>query len=172
MSVVKANKWFNLDEVQMTPYVQAVTVQKTDTFYSNSTSWIDVTGLSLTITPTYATSRIMLYIFLHFSSAGHGGMRLLRNGTAIAIGDYQQSNINRATFWQYGTTSYNTVGYDADNKSMVWVDSPNTTSAVTYKFQYIIPQGGYVGVNYNAYTDPDSNWNYTVPSSITAFEVQ
>ena len=171
MSILKANQWRDLNDNVMTPFVQAVTAQKTDTFYSSSTSWVDITGLSVTITPTKATSRIMLYVHVSMSTSGHGGVRLVRNSTPIGVGDTADSNMNYAMFWDYGTTSYNTVGYDSHAKSQVWVDAPATTSATTYKLQFAIPPGGYVGINYNGYDDANASYSYSNVSSITAVEV-
>lgn len=173
MSILKANQWRDLNDNVMTPFVQAVTAQKTDTFYSNATTWTDVPGLSLTITPTKATSRIMLYIHVSMSMSGHGGIRLVRNSTPIGIGDTQGSGYNFVMFWDYGTTSYNTVGYDSNAKPQVWVDAPNTTSATTYKLQYAAPYSSsyYVGINYNGYDDANAGYTYRNVSSITAVEV-
>jgi hypothetical protein len=173
MSILKANQWRDLNDNVMTPFVQAVTAQKTDTFYTNSTAWVDVTGLSVTITPTKATSRIMLYLHVSMSTYGHGGIRMLRNGSVIAAGDSHGSAFNLVTFWYYGTTSRNTTGYDSEAKVQTWVDSPNTTSAVTYKLQYANPYSSsyYVGINYNAYDDANAGYTYRNVSSITAVEV-
>lgn len=173
MSILKANQWRDLNDNVMTPFVQAVTAQKTDTFYSNSTAWIDIPSLSLTITPTKSTSRIMLYVHVSMSMSGHGGIRLLRNGTTIGVGDTQGSNYNYAMFWDYGTTSYGTTGYESNAKAQVWVDAPSTSSAITYKLQYAAPYSSsyYVGINYNGYDDANAGYTYRNVSSITAVEV-
>ena len=40
--------------------VQCVSTTKTDTFTTTSTSFVDVTGLSATITPKFSTSKILV----------------------------------------------------------------------------------------------------------------
>jgi hypothetical protein len=172
MSIIKANNWQDLNDNVMTPFVQAVTAQKTDTFYSSSTAWVDITGLSVTITPTRTTSRIILFIHVSLSMvSGHGGVRLVRNGNPIGVGDAMGSR-NQATFWDYGTSSYNTAGYTSHAKPMTWVDYPNSVAAVTYKLQYANPYSSSYscGINYNAYDNADNSWNYSTVSSITAVE--
>ena len=66
--------------------LQVVSTFKSDTFSTASTSFVDITGMSATITPTSATSKILVFINL---TVGHAAshfspVNLLRNGTNIA----------------------------------------------------------------------------------------
>ena len=69
--------------------IQVQSTTKTDTFSSSSGSWVDVTGLTVSITPTYSTSKILLYVCIaavNVSSTGSCA-RLLRGSTTINIAD-------------------------------------------------------------------------------------
>jgi hypothetical protein len=85
------------------------------------------TGLTVTITPSSATSKIL--VFATCSNVGktaantYGGFRLMRGATQIAYQDYI-ANTGTALALQVGTLS------------LVKLDSPSTTSATTYKVQF------------------------------------
>jgi hypothetical protein len=100
--------------------------------YSNSTSTFTDTGLTVTITPSATTSRIMVLLSAPgiYSSNGSGSVhnysnvRVLRDATELqrtSFGTYNYASSNNPDFY---------TGY-----SVSYVDSPATTSAVTYKFQ-------------------------------------
>lgn len=115
--------------------LQVVSTTKTDGFSRSSTNsdFGDVTGLSAVITPTSASNKILVLVntALSITPAGNrGGMRVTRNGTAIAIGDANSSNPRASGVG-------NQVGSAAalfQSVSMT-LDSPATTSAVTYQVQ-------------------------------------
>ena len=45
--------------------LQTVSTTKTDTFTSSSSSLVDITGMSVTITPKYATSKVLVMFNVH-----------------------------------------------------------------------------------------------------------
>jgi len=95
-------------------------------FTSSSTSFVDVPGASVTITPSSTSSKIL--IMAATSSMGANGIgdvivQIVANGTAIAGG---------AVAFSY---SYPTASNQGVPGSAFYLDSPNTTSAVTYKLQ-------------------------------------
>lgn len=148
--------------------LQVVTTQKTNTFSTSSTSMVDITGMSVTITPTSVTSKILVLINL---TVGPGGgnfapVNLQRNGTNIAMpttaSDWQ------ATMNNYpGEGSGYTGGSAQPQYALNWLDSPASTSALTYKLQILTTSGGApVYVN----TRPISQ-NGTCVSAITVMEV-
>ena len=111
--------------------LQVLQTTKTDTFSSTSASWVDVTGLSVTITPSSASNKILVTgVMILSQDAGNlWGARLLRNGTLINAGDASGS-IGRGLMnaGSTGTHSENPVAFK-------FLDSPATTSACTYKLQ-------------------------------------
>lgn len=110
-------------------------VQGTSTTYGSSTSGTySDTGLSATITPSSTSSRILVIVAQHIAAQGDGSnagmvaLRLVRTSTQI-----QEMNYNCGT-----TSSSFTLGVPA---SLTFVDSPSTTSATTYKTQFMRPTG-------------------------------
>ena len=111
--------------------LQVVSGTLTASTSTNSTSYSD-TGLSATITPSAATSKIMILLNAPGAAAYAGTnqtdvrglFRLLRTSTTInagTIGIYNQASASS----QNHTPPY-----------FAYVDSPNTTSATTYKITY------------------------------------
>ena len=111
---------------------QVVSTIKTDTFTSSSVSFTDITGLSVSITPSSATSKVLVVAFVSGSSEvglANMNLRLLRASTAIAVGDAAGVRIQ-------ATASINSSDASTQNAStMQFLDSPATTSATTYKVQ-------------------------------------
>jgi hypothetical protein len=107
--------------------------------YSTSTSVAGTTygdsGLSLSITPTLATSKILVMVnqtLLSFKSGvanTSAAVKLLRNGTDIYNPNPGASEIH---YYECPTSGYHEV---ADMKALTYLDSPATTSATTYKTQ-------------------------------------
>ena len=112
---------------------------------TTSTTFAD-SGLTLTITPQATTNKILcVYVINGYVNASLTGLaiRLLR-GASTAVGvDYDNG---------YGSTSGN-----AFNTMLYYIDSPATTSSITYKIQYNRNQG--TGIAYmNAATAPVSRF--------------
>ena len=130
--------------------IQVVTSNKTNSTQITSTSAVD-TGLSVSITPQFNTSKI----FISLSTLGicyntqYIIHRLLRDSTII-----------------YGDAGYNNNNYWMPlNYAINHLDSPATTSAITYKtMAYISNSGGDLRFNYNG--DGSAH-----TASITAMEI-
>jgi hypothetical protein len=88
-----------------------------------------VTGLTATITPSSASSKIFVSASVSVSAQDTGGVLLYRDATQIALGD-SASNRRRVS-------SFNGAG-GGDNVStvpVIFTDSPATTSAITYSIR-------------------------------------
>jgi hypothetical protein len=113
--------------------LQVVSTTKTDTFTTTSSTFTDVTGYSVSITPSNTTSKILVHYDISVSTDGGthcGRAQLMRNSTAIKIGD-AAGNRTRVT-GQIETQNYYN---DLPLISGSYLDSPSTTSSVTYKVQ-------------------------------------
>ena len=115
--------------------LQVVSTTKTDTFTTSSTSPVDVTGLSVTITPSSTSSKILIFGAVPFSvgpnNATAGFLQLTGGGTSSYRGDASAST-TRAIIGLSHTTSEANSTFEG---GMLYLDSPNTTSAVTYQVQ-------------------------------------
>jgi hypothetical protein len=152
--------------------LQVVQTVKTDTFSSSSTSFTDITGMSVTITPTSATSKIMIMYNMNTSIVNGGyrfDTRLVRNGSVIAVGDSAGSRF-QATTQAYSSSSAG--NYPVYVQSMTFLDSPATTSSLTYKLQGVgwISSSGTFYVNLSAAEGDNSNYSRSI-STITALEI-
>ena len=102
-----------------------------------SASFIDVTGLSISITPSVASNLVFLMVNIPTAFGATSGslgaeLQFVRDSTAISTlaseSGYRIANMNPST-----NPRWNTI------MSMMYVDSPATTSAVTYKVQCRVP---------------------------------
>ena len=110
---------------------QVVNVNKTDTFNSSSGSYVDVTGVSAAITPSATTSKIFVNLTLYVSNdtqTSNTFAKIVRDSTGL------QESINRIP--QEAQAVYRTY-----NISMTHLDSPSSTSALTYKLQMLTNAG-------------------------------
>ena len=98
----------------------------------NSTNVYADTTLTATITPQSATNKVLVY----FSQSGVGK----EAGTAGSCANIQllRGATNIGTYSENGTTNSSSVNYIGSVASAV-LDSPATTSAVTYKTQFLNP---------------------------------
>jgi hypothetical protein len=149
--------------------VQIASSTKTDTFTTTATGWLDVTGLSVTITPTSSSNKVMVFgrlTGMGTSNVSRMQVRLVRDSTAISVGDAASLRLQVS-----GNEFY--VG-DADavlGSTVFFLDSPSTTAATTYKLQ--VRNGNSAGSIFVNRTQNDGDFAYTprVTSSITVMEI-
>jgi hypothetical protein len=151
--------------------LQIVQTRKTDTFSSNSNSYVDVTNLSVSITPSSVTSKFLIFCNLGINATNQNGgaPQILRNSTAIGLADSAGSR-GRSSFAGNGHANTNAgSGEIIQGISSIILDSPNTTSLVTYKVQ-VFPNGSDLYVN-RTVTDQDQNTRTRCVSDITVMEI-
>jgi hypothetical protein len=157
--------------------LQVVSTTKTDTFSTSSTSFTAITGLSASITPSSASSKVLIIaqVSLGFpSSVSDSGSRLLLTGgnTSAYKGDTAGSR-TRAIIGPRSAGSsagnYN-HGNTIESETIVFLDSPATTSSVTYGFEIASNTANNVFVN-RAGDDGDTSLQTRGASSITVMEV-
>lgn len=107
--------------------LQVASVTKTDIFSTTSTAFVDVTGLTLTLTPASTASKFFVSFAIQTSnpSPDSSGLALLRNG----------SQIGQPTGTSSPTAGLLTTRVDVAMVPYQILDSPATASAVTYKVQ-------------------------------------
>ena len=149
--------------------IQVKSITKTDPFQTSSGSFVDISGLSVTITPTSSSNKILIQV--HVTGDGRAAQsranfRLMRDSSPICIGDTAGGR-GRATFSIYRPNDEQST----ESTSMTHLDSPATTSAVTYKVQIVSGNNsGAVSVN-RAYNWSDQFAHAATASSITVMEV-
>ncbi len=125
---------------------------KTTAYITTGSSFTDITGLSITITPTAATTQMMLIPNIStYHSTGN---------TQLAIRlDSSNSTIHyvMGDFWSPGSgVSGNITGF--------YLDDHNTTNAITYKVQHKYYSGG-------GGTNKDWSGNLNGVSTFTVIEI-
>ena len=149
--------------------LQVVQTVKTDTATTTSTNTFVDTGLSVSITPSSASNKILVTANLNFSAGDMQNIawRLVRGSTDLYMGD-AASNRTRAS----GAVRVST-NQDAEhqNCTSVFLDSPNTTSATTYKVQWCRTYSTSTIYMNRASEDTDNDDRTRVPSSILVQEV-
>jgi len=109
---------------------------KTDTQSAGGSSdYVDITGLSVSITPTSSSNKVLISCNItagHSATSNVVGFRLMRGSTAIAVGD---SDGNRRQ-WTFGEmTMRSNTNNTTHSVGGTFLDTPSTTSATTYKLQ-------------------------------------
>ena len=149
--------------------LQVVSTTKTDTFVSTSTTFVDVTGLTVSITPSATSSKILLIANVQWSSGSSAFgpyFKFAGGNSGNYVGDAAGNRI-RTVFGQYINASTGSMFWPS---SMVYLDSPNTTSAITYSVQTRTITGNNSIVNRSA-NDTDNDQHGRAASSITALEI-
>jgi len=115
--------------------VQIVSTTKTDDFSTSSSSLVDITGLSLSITPKQTSSKVLIQLSLNWGGVNniYAGIRLLRGTTVISLNTSATGSQTLASLGVGGDN--NNFQYKLEGTSLQFLDSPSTTSATTYKFQ-------------------------------------
>ena len=155
--------------------VQSATI--TNTFENDSETFADVTGVTVTITPKFSTSKIFVMVSGYYGNDNNDSFahlflaRSIGGGTVdntIAIGDARGST-TRATM----SAALRIGGGSSDNVSRYFgcqfLDSPSTTSSVEYKLRILVRQGTPAVIG-GADSDSDNNRG-SYPTFITAMEV-
>ncbi len=149
--------------------LQVLSTTKSDAFTTTSDTYTDITGLSVTITPSASTSKILvLYDFQAYADpATHQAfLQLVRGSTPIKIGDVAGGRA-QITGADSSTNYYN----PSANTGGSYLDSPATTSATTYKLQ-VRRSGGTSGdiacINRG---ELDDTSRFRTASTITVMEI-
>ena len=125
---------------------------KTTAYITSGSSWTDITGLSITITPTAATTQMMIIPNIstyHASGSTQYTIKIVSSNSTIEyiIGD----------FWSPGSGV-------SGNITQFYLDDHNTTNAITYKVQHKHYSG-------SAGTNKDWSGNLNGVSTFTVIEI-
>lgn len=149
--------------------LQVASTTKTDTFTMSSNTFADVTGLSVSITPSSASNKIL--VIANISGQGTYAAcaligRLVRDSTAIAVG----TSVSSRTAASFGAF-VGAGGSEMNFGAVSHLDSPATTSALTYKIQVLSNVNGQTVYVNRSSSDTDSAAFARTVSSITVMEI-
>jgi hypothetical protein len=148
--------------------IQLVQTAITGTTSAAVTSYTDISGFTASITPVSTSNKILVQV-----SANIGGnidegiaIQLVRGSTPIYIGDASGSrtrasiNLRTLSVW------------DAHPVSFMYLDSPSSTSATTYKLQWQnLEDANHMYLNQSG-NSADTDDRAVTASSITLMEIQ
>ena len=153
--------------------LQVVSTTKTDAWTTNaaSASPAAITGLSVDITPSSTSNKVLLLAHIGHTTTSNDNYAsffyFYRGGSVIsdAIGA-ANSNNRRVSFYQRGSFKYHGTA-----PSMTYLDSPSSTSSLTYQiYSSVEANGGYTQVNRSGSTDASDAMGRTI-STLTAMEI-
>ena len=144
--------------------IQVVSVTKVDAFTTTSTSFVDVTGLTASITPTSTSSKILVLskVAVNTRSLAIADITLLRGATVIGGGTAVGSRSS-------GTGAFYANAAGTTDLSTNFLDSPASVASQTYKIQ-TRTNTGTLGINTSA-DDANAALVARTSSTITLMEV-
>lgn len=148
--------------------LQVVQTAKTDTASSTATSATDISGMSVSITPSATSSKVLVQFDFQGSADQSSGqnyhIHLIRDSTSIfqgdAAGSRDRCTVNGAESSGVGSSVH---------RSMMFLDSPESTSSLTYKLQWEV-QSGTIYLN-REHQDADGANSGRMVSQITVMEI-
>ena len=126
--------------------LQIVQATKTDTAsYATTGAWVDLVGISASITPSSTSNKILVLVSISSGCSGANSpdtlVRLKRNSSVVtgAIGDASGSR----ALGSFGLNTWRS-SYELGNASFQYLDSPSSTSSLTYGFDIKNGDTGYI----------------------------
>ena len=154
---------------------QLKSVTKTDTTSTTSNTYVDISGLSVTLTPEAGTKCYVTYHLVFGQAAGWtAGVQIVRDSTAIGNGD--QYNANNFYASRGGSLTDSAAYIHGGNLDYGFLDTHGAdgSTAVTYKLQWISPYPQQPTIYLNRSGSGSGNYTY-VPnyfgSTLTVMEV-
>ena len=149
---------------------QVVSVTKQDLFTTSSTSYVDVTDLTASITPQATSSKVLVMVSLALwnNTAGYMSRGVILRGSTIIGAGTPASNRPAGSF---AVSASGGSAYGISPFAMTHLDSPASASAVVYKVQVAAETGSSATVNRGIAGDTDNVAYPRLASSITLMEV-
>ena len=143
--------------------VQVKCTTKQDMFSTSSTSFVDITGLNVSITPKFSTSKMLVTVHVFANCEDASILRLMFDSTAVGNGTASDQDANHQGFAMVRQDDGNLgSGY-----GIQLLHTPGDTSSHTYKIQGRATSSSYsLGINRRI-----DNQNYSLSSSISVMEV-
>ena len=158
--------------------LQVVSAFKSDTFSTTSTSFTDITDLTLNITPSSSSNKILIlgHVAMSVNNDDRNAnlrIRKVISGTTTDVGVADTAG-SRITTSAGGHLPWNSgdIAVATYNIAFQHLDSPNTTNQITYKLSVQVISGStlYIGRSSDFSGNTDTNRS-TFPSAISVMEV-
>ena len=154
--------------------LQVVSTAKTDTASTSSTSFADV--FTVAITPTAASSKFLLFGDLKIGYNDYRAAIMWKfvrtvssSDTDLFIGDADGNRVRCTWGTEEASSNSNNARFELHTTNGVFLDSPNTTSAITYRVKWKAQQ--YTGYLNRTGDDANGTAYPRAASSLTVMEV-
>ena len=149
--------------------LQVVNTVNTTRSTRASSSFGDISGQTVNITPSSSSNKILIINYTSFALAdnSYGFFKLLRDSTVIQSGTDDGNRIGCLT--SIAGVGTNAVHHIRSISFQV-LDTPNTTSQITYKMQSATRQATTIAFN-RTINDWDEDYTARPTSGITAIEI-
>lgn len=148
--------------------IEAISVVKTDTASTTSSTYAAIPGISATITPNATTNKVRVTIVLQIggTALARGNFQVFRGATKVNTGAAASSRTqDSAIYYSPNVGSLGSVVID-------FVDSPATTAATTYTVQWSSPDNVSTILINRTLTDTNSALFPRTASNITLMEIR
>ena len=150
--------------------LQVVQTIKTDVFSTASTSMVDITGFSVSITPSSASNKVLVLtnIGILSNSGAYGTLINLLRGATVLTSNSSGGSADTLDAWNNnGGGGMTNDDRKFGSASLTYLDSPSSTSSLTYKCQLCVNGGSTTGY-FNRWA---LNTDHASVSSITVMEI-
>ena len=153
MALTKINN-NTLSDITKFKVLQVVQTSKTDSYTTTSTSDTDITGMSVNITPSLSSNKILIMVSLMAGCTDAAIVKLLRGSTVVGSDTGSDGCFAMVR---------NSASNQTNNYTINFLDTPSTTSQITYKLQVKSTAGVTFSVNRRPSSDfPDGSSQITV----------
>lgn len=137
-STMRFDKWESTLGQPYGTVLQVAQTVKSDVFAGSAgAQWLDIPGMSITFTPKFSTSKLLVTVDVKCASGASYSVvrtRLLRDSNPVYVGD-AASNRPRVLATYYEGNSASDAIYSVAQLGGTFLDSPATVAPVTYKIQ-------------------------------------
>jgi hypothetical protein len=150
--------------------LQVLSTTKTDTFSHATTTVTTITGLTVAITPSSTSNKILIMGGVNFGKVNANSgypLKIFKDSTEIGIGGAAGNR-------PLGMADLNMPAYSGsfmEHRYVSFLDSPNTTSAITYSFRIVSRDSTAITIN-SPSTDGDNTYTMRGSSTITVMEIK
>ena len=150
---------------------------------SNATDFVDITNLTVTLTPKASSSKFLVtfHVNANANQNQRGGLKVVRKIGSGSFSDFDLPDFSAGSLGGAVTSQgsrklahaiFDGGGSNIPNTptSMTLLDSPNTTSAVTYKVQGMVEGSSYIYIN-SIQTWTDASTVFAPMSTFTVMEI-
>jgi hypothetical protein len=153
--------------------LQVASTTLNTSFSMSGASFVAITGLTASITPTAASNKVLVQLFIgrvgpNIATGATVAFQILRDSTVVGAGTPSGSQLATS----FVTVSSTNGNYSSGGFAFQFLDSPNTTSSVTYSVKVLGESSVTVYIN-RSYTGGTGATTYesASASTITVMEI-